>query len=88
MAAVHELVGQLTRRLEVVRCKLFADNYFRSCALFNNIFTKKINCCSTVRQNCKGMDHDFGHKLVQVKWSDMPEMGRINYIGMQKQKTD
>jgi hypothetical protein len=34
------------------------------------------------------MDHDFGHKLVQVKWSDMPEMGRINYIGMEKQKAD
>jgi hypothetical protein len=31
------------------------------------------------------MTHDFEHKLVQVKWSDMPEMARINYICMEKQ---
>jgi len=89
MAAVHKLVGQLTRRLlEGVRCKLFPDNYFCSCSLFNNISTRKINCCSTVCENCKGMAHVFEHKLVQVKWSDTPEMARINYIGMEKQKTD
>jgi len=34
MAALHELVGQLTRRLKGVRCKLFVDNYFCSCAFF------------------------------------------------------
>jgi len=67
MAAVYELVGQLTRKSEG---KLFADNYFCSCALFDNISTRKINCCGTVCQSSKGMVHDFGHKLVQlVLWS-------------------
>jgi hypothetical protein len=64
MVAVNELVGQLTRRLEGVRCKLFVDNYFCSCAFFDNISTRKINCCRTVCQNCKGMARDLGHKLV------------------------
>ena len=77
------LVGQLTRRLEGVRCKLFVDSYFYFYALFDNISTRKISHCGTVCQNCKGMAHDPGHKLVQVKWSGMPEMGRIDCIGVE-----
>ena len=53
---------KLTRRLEKVRYKLFVDNYFCSCALFDNISTRKINCCSTICQNCKSMAHDLWFK--------------------------
>jgi hypothetical protein len=59
---------------------------FSSYALFY-ISTRKMNCCGTVCQNCIGIAHDFGHKLVQVKCSDMPEMGRIYYIGMEQHTT-
>jgi hypothetical protein len=77
----NALVGPLTRRLEGVRCKLFLDSYVSSCALFDNISSRKINCCGTVCQNCKGMAHGFGHKLLQVIWSDRPESGRIDCYG-------
>jgi hypothetical protein len=87
MAVVHELVGQLSRRFEGVRCKLFADNYFSSYVSVY-ISTLKVNCCGTVCQNSTGMAHDFGHKLVQVNCSDMPEMRKIYYIGMEQQMTD
>jgi hypothetical protein len=63
------------------------DNYVSSSALFDNIFTEKINCCGTVCHKRKGMAHDFGHKLLQVKWSDRPDSGRIDCMGKEQQQT-
>jgi hypothetical protein len=39
------------------------DNVFSYPDLFDNIHTKAINCCGTVRPNRKGMPSDFGRKL-------------------------
>ena len=38
------------------------DNYFSSPDLFDDLATKQINCCGTVRPNRKGMPQDLGPK--------------------------
>jgi hypothetical protein len=40
------------------------DNVFSSPDLFDNLHTKAINFCDSVRPNRKGMPSDFGRKLI------------------------
>jgi len=47
------------------------DNYFSSSDLHNNLTGQKLNCCSTVRPNCKGMPDDFRSKTLKLKRGDI-----------------
>ena len=47
------------------------DNYFSSPDLHNNLTEQKINCCSTVRPNCKGMPVDCRSKTLKLKWGNI-----------------
>jgi hypothetical protein len=48
-------VKRLTRRVEGAGHKLYMDNFYSSLDLFVDLHIRAINCCQTVRQNCKGM---------------------------------
>jgi hypothetical protein len=49
--------------------KLYMDNFFSSTDLSDNLSTKAINCCGTVRPHQRGMPSDFGKKI-KGKWGD------------------
>jgi len=55
MTATHATVRSLTRRVKGVGHKLYMDNFFFSSGLSDDLYTRGINCCGTVRQNHKGM---------------------------------
>lgn len=63
ISATHALVLQLVRRIEGVGHKLYMDNYFSSPILFDDLLTRKINSCGTVRYNRRQMPQDIGQKL-------------------------
>jgi len=63
MTATRANVTGLVARNEYVGHKLYMDNFFSSPKLFDNLQTKTINCCGTVRPNRKGMPKNFGHKM-------------------------
>jgi hypothetical protein len=50
--------------------KLYMDNYFSSPDLYRDLTKQKINCCGTVRPNCKGMPDDFRSKTLKLKRGD------------------
>jgi hypothetical protein len=54
MTVTQANVTGLAARIEHVRHKLYNDNFFSSQALFDDLRTKTINCCGTVRPNRKG----------------------------------
>jgi hypothetical protein len=64
MTAMHTTVVGLTRRVENVGQKLYNDNFFSS-DLFNDLYSRKINCCGTVRLNQKGMEFRKTMKLTK-----------------------
>jgi hypothetical protein len=47
------------------------DNYFSSPDLHDNLTEQKINCCNTVRLNCKGKPDDFSSKTLKTKWGNI-----------------
>jgi hypothetical protein len=55
----HATVAGLNTRIENVGHKLYMDNFFTSPDLFDDLLSKTINCCGTVRPNQKGMPQDF-----------------------------
>jgi hypothetical protein len=59
MTAIHATVAGLMRRVENVGHKIYMDNFFSSPDLSNNLHSRKINCCGTVRLNQKGMPQEF-----------------------------
>jgi hypothetical protein len=63
MTASHATVTGLMRRIENQGHKLYMNNFFSSLELFDNLDTKAINCCGTVRQNRRGMPTDFQKTL-------------------------
>jgi len=50
--------------------KLYMDSFFSSTALFDDLYTKTISCCGTVRPNRKGMPKNFGHKMKLKRGKD------------------
>jgi hypothetical protein len=70
MTTTHTTVTELTTRIENFGHKLYMDNFFSSPDLFDDLHTKAINCCGTVRPNQKGMPRDFGTKL-RLKRGDL-----------------
>jgi hypothetical protein len=71
MTATHATVKQLTRSVKGHGHKLYMDNYFSSTDLYNDLTRQKINCCSTVRPNHKGMPDDFRSKTLRLKQGDI-----------------
>jgi len=55
MIATQVTVRSLTRRVDGVGYKLYMDNLFMSPDLSDDLHTRGINCCGTIRQNCEGM---------------------------------
>jgi hypothetical protein len=53
MTATHTTVIGLMRRTENAGHKLYMDNFFSPPELLDNLHTKNINCCGTVRPNKK-----------------------------------
>jgi hypothetical protein len=70
MTATHATVRSLTRRVEVVDHKLCMDNFFSSPDIFDDLHTRGINCCGTVRQNHEGMPRGIDGKTLILKHGD------------------
>jgi hypothetical protein len=47
----YTTVAGLMRKVENVGQKLYIDNFFSSPDLFNNLHSRKRNCCGTIRLN-------------------------------------
>ena len=62
LTATHATVSELTKKIQGLGHKLYMDNYFSSPDLFDDLATKQIYCCGTVRPNRKGMPQDLGPK--------------------------
>ena len=63
MTATHATVRGLAARVEHLGHKLYMGNFFPSPALFDDLHTKTVYCCGTVRPNRKRMPKNFGHKM-------------------------
>jgi len=70
MTGTHANVTGLAARTEHVGHKLYMDNFFSFPVLVDDLHTKTINCCGTVRPNRKGMPRNFGHKM-KMKRGDL-----------------
>jgi hypothetical protein len=70
MTATQATVIGLAAGIEYVRQKLYMDNFFSSQALFDDLHTKTINCCGTVRPNRKEMLKNFG-RTMKLKSGDL-----------------
>jgi hypothetical protein len=62
--------------------KLYMDNYFSSPDLFDDLATKQIYCCGTVRPNWKGMPQDLYPKRMTLKWGDLQVRTRVDLTTM------
>ena len=59
MIATHATVTGFTVRNEHVEQKLYMDNFFSSPALFDDLHTKTMNYCGTIRPNRKEDTEEF-----------------------------
>ena len=78
MAATHANATGHTERLEHAGHNLYKDNFYSSSALFDDLHTKTINCCGTVRPNKKGMLKNFGNKI-KLKRGDIKTKVTCNF---------
>jgi hypothetical protein len=60
MTATHATVKGLTARIEHLGHKLYMGNFFSSPASFDDLHTKKVYHCGTVRPNRKRMPKNLG----------------------------
>ena len=67
LTATHATVSELTRKIQGRAHKLYMDNYFSSPDLYDDLATKQIYCCGTVRPNRKGMPQDLGPKRMTLQ---------------------
>ena len=81
MTATHANVTGLAARIEHVGQKLYMNSFFSSPALVDDLHTKTINYCGTVRPNRKGMPEDFGHKM-RMKRGDLQIKVKGNLIAI------
>jgi len=52
------------------------DNYFSSQDFFDELATKQIYCCGTLRPNRKGMPQDLGSKRMTLQLGDLQVRNR------------
>jgi hypothetical protein len=57
--------------VEGVAHKHYMDNFYPSLDLYDNLNTRTINYCGTVRQNRKGMPGDSDNKTIKLKQTDI-----------------
>jgi hypothetical protein len=67
MTDAHVTVRHLTRRVEGAGHILHMDSLFSSPGIFDDLHTRAVNCCGTVKQNCKGMPGGFDNKTLKLK---------------------
>jgi len=70
VTATHATVTELTREIEGRGHKLHMDNFFSSPELFDDLASKQIYCCGTVRPNRRGMPQDLRPKTTKLKRGD------------------
>jgi hypothetical protein len=71
LTATHATVTELTRKIEGFGHKLYMDNFFSSPELFEDLATKQIYCCGTVRPNRGGIPQDLAPKTMKLKRGDI-----------------
>jgi len=71
MTATHATVSELTKKIQERGHKLYMENYFSSRDLFDDLATKQIYCCGTVRPNRKRMPQDLGPKRMTLQRGDL-----------------
>jgi hypothetical protein len=71
MTATHVTARSLTRTVEGVGYRLYTGNFFSSPDIYHELYTKNINCCETIRQNCKGMLRDLDMEALKFEWGDI-----------------
>jgi hypothetical protein len=71
MTATHKTVRSLIK-------KLYINNLLSSPNLYDDLHTRVINCCGTVRQNHKGMSGAFDNKILKLKQGDICARVRSN----------
>ena len=71
MTVTHATVRHLTHRVEGLGHKIFMDSFFTSPTLFDDLETRKINSCGTVRPDTKDMPPDFGPENLKLKRGDI-----------------
>jgi hypothetical protein len=71
VTGTHATVRDLCRRIGGVGHKLYMDNFFSSPDLFDELKTKDITCCGTVRQNRRGLSDDFRRRQFRLKKGDI-----------------
>jgi hypothetical protein len=64
-------VLELVHKVEGVDHKIHMDNYFTSPKLFNDLHSRKINACGTVRHNRMAMPFHFSPKQLNIKKKDI-----------------
>ncbi|PNF42631.1 hypothetical protein B7P43_G01270 [Cryptotermes secundus] len=78
----HATVRGLCRRIEGLGHKQYMDNFFSSPDLFDELMTKNITCCGTVRPNWKGLPDDFRRRQFQLKKGDIRVRVRQNLTAL------
>jgi hypothetical protein len=65
----HGTVLELVHKVGVGHM-IYMDKYFTSPKLFNDLHSRKINACGTVRHNKRGMPLDFSPKQLKMNKGD------------------
>jgi hypothetical protein len=55
----------MSKRVEEV--VLYMDSFFSCPDVSDDLYTRGVNCCGTVRQNCKGMPRGLYKKTLKLK---------------------
>jgi hypothetical protein len=79
-----QLWRDLLQELKILDTSSTETIFFSSPDLFDDLHTRAINCCGTVRPNRKGMPRDFGRKLrpkrgdlTSVVWKDKQNVNML-----------
>ena len=80
--ATHATISELTKKIQGHGHKLYMDNYVSSPDLFDDLATKQIYCCGTVRPNRKGMPLDLGPKRITLQQDDLQVWTRCDLAAM------
>ena len=72
LAGTHAILSKLTKKIQGRGHKLYMNNKFFPPGLFDDLATKEIYCCGTVRPNRKGVLQDLGPKrmILHVRTRD------------------
>jgi hypothetical protein len=69
------------KTVENIGHKLYMDSFFSSPKLFDDLHSRKIDCCGIVTLNRKGMPQGF-RKIMKLTWGDIRTRVRGNMTAM------